>query len=96
MFQGLGKLQGQNHIRIRDDAQPSALTMPRRVVIPLLPKVKEELEHMEAMQAISKVDEPTDWCASIVVVPKSNGQIHICVDLTKLNESVYGERHLLP
>ena len=51
---------------------------------------------MEAMQAISKVDEPTDWCASIVVVPKSNGQIHICVDLTKLNESVYGERHLLP
>ena len=31
-----------------------------------------------------------------VVVPKSNGQVRICVDLTKLNESVCRERHLLP
>ena len=58
--------------------------------------MKEELERMEAMGVISKVDEPTDWCAGLVVVPKSNGQVRICVDLTKLNESVCRERHLLP
>ena len=58
--------------------------MPQRVAIPLLPKVKEELEHMEAMGVISKIDEPTDTCrcAGLVVVPKSNDQVHICVDLT--------------
>ena len=98
LFQGLGKLQGQYHIKLKDNAQPFALTVPRRVAIPLLPKVKEELERMrmEAMGVISKVDEPTDWCAGLVVVPKSNGQVRICVDLTKLNESVCRERHLLP
>ena len=96
LFQGLGKLQGQYHIKLKDNAQPFALTVPRRVAIPLLPKVKEELERMEAMGVISKVDEPTDWCAGLVVVPKSNGQVRICVDLTKLNKSVCQERHLLP
>ena len=64
--------------------------------MPLLPKVKEELERMEKMGVISKVSEPTDWCAGMVVVPKSNGKVRICVDLTKLNENVCHERHILP
>ena len=38
----------------------------------------------------------TEWCAGIVVVQKSRDQVRICVDLTRLNESVYRERHLLP
>ena len=32
----------------------------------------------------------------IVVVPKSNGKVRICVDLTKLNTSVCREHHILP
>ena len=32
----------------------------------------------------------------MVVVPKANGQVRICVDLTKLNENVCRERHMLP
>ena len=32
----------------------------------------------------------------MVVVPKSNSKVQICVDLTKLNESVKRERHPLP
>ena len=32
----------------------------------------------------------------MVVVPKANGKVRICVDLTKLNASVKRERHLLP
>ena len=43
---------------------------------------------MEKMGVISKVDEPTLWCAGMVVVPKSNGAVHICVDLKPLNEDV--------
>ena len=44
------------------------------------------------MQTISKVDEPTEWCAGMVVVPKAN--VH--VDLTNLNESILREFHPLP
>ena len=45
---------------------------------------------------IARVDQPTLWCAGMVVVPKQNGKVRICVDLTKLNESVRRERHPLP
>jgi len=51
---------------------------------------------MEAQGVISKVDQPTDWCAGIVVVPKPNGSLRICVDLTKLNTNLRRERHILP
>ena len=51
---------------------------------------------MEQLGVISKVDEPTDWCAGMVVVPKQDSKACICVDLTKLNESVHRERHILP
>ena len=48
------------------------------------------------MEIISKVDEPTEWCAGMVVVRKPNGKVHICVDLTKPNESILREFHPLP
>lgn len=51
---------------------------------------------MEAMGVISKVEEPTPWCAGMVVVPKKSGTIRICVDLKPLNESVLREVHPLP
>lgn len=64
--------------------------------MPLLSKVKEELDRMEQMHIISKVDEPTEWCARMVVVPKANNKVRICVDLTRLNESILREFHPLP
>ena len=88
LFQGLGKIPGKYHIQLKDDAQPFALSTPRRVALPLQPKGKSELQRMEQLGVISKVDEPTDWCAGMVVVPKQDGKVRICVDLTKLNESV--------
>ena len=96
LFNGLGTLGVEYHIQLRHDVKPYALTTPRRVAIPLMPKVKQELTRMESMGVIIKVDNPIDWCAGMVVVPKPNGNIHICVDLTKLNNSVRRERHILP
>ena len=61
-----------------------------------MPKVKLELQRMEELGVIKRVEQPTDWCAGIVVVPKSNGTLRICVDLTKLNACVRRERHVLP
>ena len=96
LFQGLGRLKDNYTIKLRENAEPYALNTPRRVAIPLLPKVKAELERMESMGVISRVTEPTDWCAGMVVVPKSNGTVRICLDLTKLNVSVSRERHIMP
>ena len=32
----------------------------------------------------------------MVVVPKSNGDVRVCGDFTKLNPSIQRERHILP
>ena len=59
-------------------------------------EVKSELERMEKETIILKVEGPTDWCAGMVVVPKSNKKVRICVDLTQLNKCVKRERHIMP
>ena len=52
---------------------------------------------MERNGVIAKVEQPTEWCCGMVVVPKSNSnKVRICVDLTRLNHSVKRERHPLP
>lgn len=93
VFTGLGRLEGNDQMRLKENAVPYALPTPRRVPIPLSEKVKEELKRMEEMGVISKMEKPTEWCAGVVVVPKPNGKIRTCVDLTKLNEGVCRERH---
>lgn len=96
VFQGLGNLGEEYEIKLKDDAKPYSLLAPRRIPLPQLPKVKEELTRMESMGVISKVDKPTPWCAGMVVVPKTAGAIRICVDLKPLNENVLREVHPLP
>ena len=107
LFGGLGRMSGGDYsIQLREDAVPFALSTPRRVSIPLMDIVKRELQRMEDLQVIIRVDTPTDWCAGMVVVAKprvvastveseekETHKVRICVDLTKLNESVMREKH---
>ena len=83
-------------IELKNDAVPYSVTTARRIPFPLLPKVQEELEQMLANGIIEQVSEPTDWCAPMVPVPKPNGNVRICVDYKKLNESVKRELFMLP
>ncbi|GBM58268.1 Retrovirus-related Pol polyprotein from transposon 17.6 [Araneus ventricosus] len=45
---------------------------------------------------ITPVLKPTEWCAPVVIVPKSDGNVRICVDLIELNKNVMRELHPLP
>ena len=51
---------------------------------------------MEKLGVICRVYTSTEWCAGMVVIPKGNKKVRICVDLTKLNNSVCREHHILP
>ena len=51
---------------------------------------------MEQLDVIEPIDEPTEWCSPIVVVPKAHGRVRICVDLTKLNQAVRREVYQVP
>ena len=81
---------------LRDNIEPYSLKVPRRVAVPLLPKLKAELSRMKDMGVIRPITATTDWCSGIVVVPKKNGDIRICVDLTHVNEAIKRERLQLP
>ena len=96
LFKGLGKMEGEYSIQLEEGAKPFALTAPRRVPVPLMKAVRTELQRMQDLGVITQVTEPTDWCAGMVVVPKKNKDVRICVDLTQLNRSVKRERHVLP
>ena len=96
IFKGLGNLGEEYDIKLQPDAKPFALFTSRHIPIPLRPKVAEELEKMEKAGVISKVTEPTPWCAGMVVVPKKSGNVRICVDLKPLNKSVQREVHPIP
>ena len=96
IFSGLGNLSGDYTIQLRSDARPHAIFTPRHIPFPLCQQVADELNCMEKGGVISKVSQPTSWCAGMVVVPKKNVKIHIYVDLKPLNHSVLREVHPLP
>ena len=96
LFQGLGKLEGEHTIHLKEGATPFCLTTPRRVPLPLMKQVQEEIKRMEQLDVIEPVDEPTEWCSPIVVVPKADGRVRICVDLTRLNQAVRREVYQMP
>ena len=94
MFKDLGKLKSIYKITIEDHAKPFSIATLRRLPLPMRRKVEGELKRMEEEDVIRPVKNPTEWCALIVVVPNSNGKVRICVELTKLNESVRRENFL--
>lgn len=96
VFKGLGVFKETYSIKLQENATPYAISCPRRIPIPLKDKVKNELKKMEKDGIITSIREPTEWCAPLVVVPKKNGAIRMCVDYTQLNKYVERERLLLP
>ena len=39
---------------------------------------------------------PTEWTSPLVVVPKPDGDIRICVDMRRANKAIQRERHPIP
>ncbi|KAF4530289.1 hypothetical protein B566_EDAN018368 [Ephemera danica] len=101
LFTGLGCIKEIYKIKLKDDAVPFAIHSPRRFPHKLQTAVKEKLDSMERSGVIRRVNEPTAWCAGMVVVPKggkpdfSEG-LRLCIDLVKLNEAVVRDRLVLP
>ena len=49
LFEGLGKLEGEHALHLKEAATPFFLTTPRRVPLPLMKKVQEEIKRMEQL-----------------------------------------------
>ena len=58
-------------------------------------KVKEEIDKLLRVGFIRPVKQAT-WLSPIVVVPKKNGKIRVCVDYRKLNAATITDAFPLP
>ena len=92
----MGSLPDECEIKLKEGATPYALPVPRRLSLGLREATRRELERMEKLDVIEKVEDYREWCAGMVVAPKTSGAVRICVDLTNLNKSVKRENFPLP
>ena len=96
LFTGLGKMKCIYKVNLHEDAEPFACFVPRKVSLPLLPKVEKALQSMDEDDITEKINIPTDWCAPMVVVAKPSGDVRITTDFTELNRAVRREYFEMP
>ena len=77
VFRDLGSFSKELTIHTREGAKPFALSVPRSVALPLLPKLKKELDALQNKSVIVPVGFPTEWCSPTVIVSKLNGNTHM-------------------
>ena len=58
-------------------------------------KIREEIEKLKEAEFIYEI-EHTEWVSPIVVVPKKNGKLRVCVNLKKVNAATIHDSYPLP
>ena len=84
----------QHKIPLIPDAKPIRLQR-YRMNPNYAKKVKEEIDNLLKAGFIAEV-ESSDWLFPIVVVPKKNGKLRVCVDYRKLNAQTVKDPFPLP
>ena len=94
VFTGVGKLKDyQLQLYVNKDVKPVVQPV-RRLPFGLREKVNKKLDELLNEDMIEKVPSgPTEWVSPLVVVPKPDGDIRICVDMRRANEAIESERH---
>ena len=82
-------------IKLQSDAVP-VIHASRKVPFTLINDVTNELKRMEQLGVIAKVETPTQWVNSMVIVEMPNKTIRICLDPANLNKHVMREHTHLP
>ena len=97
VFTGVGKLKNYVlKLHLNESVKPAAQKV-RRIPFGLRDKVDAKLDELLNLDIIEQVeDTPTEWVSPLVVVPKSNNDIRICVDMRQANEAVIRERQPIP
>lgn len=95
MTQGIGCLKGEHEIKLKEN-YVSKIHAPRKIPFKIKPILKNKLDELEHMQIIEKVEKPTEWVNSLVLVHKNDGDLRICMDPKDLNKAVMRPHFQLP
>ena len=94
-FEGIGRFAGKYHITLKADVKP-VIHPPCKCPIAMKPHVQAELECLERLEVIRKVDEPTDWVSSLTYAWKPNGKVRACLNAKELNNCIKRDHHRTP
>ncbi|CAB4018481.1 Hypothetical predicted protein [Paramuricea clavata] len=94
-FGEIGTLKSTYHMTLKDDVRP-VVVPPRKVPFALKDRLKKELDRMESMGIIEKVEKSTDWVNALVLVEKPNGKLRVCLDPRPLNQAIKRQHYRLP
>ena len=96
LFEGAGKVDGvEIKLHIDQDVSPKE-QQHRRIPFHIRLDVENELDRLDKLYIIERVDGPTPWVSPIVVVPKKSGDVRICVDTREANKAVQRIKHVMP
>ena len=94
-FDRIGNFKMKATLNLQPDATPS-IDPPRKCSVHLKQKIKEELQKMEDLGVIKKINHHTDWCCSMTTNIKKDGSIRVCIDPKRLNNSLKRCPHKIP
>ena len=89
----MGKLKDYQVKLYVDPNIPPVAQPVRRNPFSIRDKVKEKIEELVAMDIIEPVEGPTPWVSPVVMVPKQNDEIRLCVDIRRANEAIIRKRY---
>lgn len=96
LFKGVGLLKNRT-IRLTIDNSVTPVCQPcRRIPFGLRDKVEQKIHELVKSDIIEPVSEVSDWVSPVVVVPKPNSDIRLCVDMRQANTAIKRERHPIP
>ncbi|MCO5586949.1 hypothetical protein L7F22_040894 [Adiantum nelumboides] len=84
----------QHKIPLKSDAK-SSRQRPYTYNETFARKIKEEIYKFKEAEFIYEI-EHTDWVSPIVVVPKKNGKLRVCVNLKKVNVATIRDNYPFP
>ena len=84
----------QHTIPMNDDAKPCK-QRPYTYNDTFAKRIKEEIDKLMEAEFIYEI-EHTSWVSPIVVVPKKNGKLRVCVNLKKVNAATIRDNYPLP
>ena len=97
MFTGIGLLKDYE-LKLHVDKSAKPVAQPVcRIPFGLCEKVDEQLDELLQAEVIEEVLEgPSGWISPLVVVPKSDVDVRICIDMQRANKAITRERHSIP
>ena len=96
LFKGIGNLKGVEVKLHIDKEVPPVAQQARRIPFHFRKQVEKELDHLESLGIIEDVEGPTPWVSPLVIIPKKNGDVRLCIDTRMANRAIRRERHPTP